>query len=80
MLNWFMMLLRSTISFTFLSIHSINFESLILKHQLKKNLNLSTQKITVIYSGTICNCVLCFPSLLVKVLSYFHNLKNEKDK
>ena len=36
MLNWFMMLLRSTISFTFLSIHSINFESLILKHQLKK--------------------------------------------
>ena len=36
MLNWFMMLFRCTISFTFLYIHSINiFERLILKLQLK---------------------------------------------
>ena len=38
-------------------------------------LNLSIEKIIVIYSGTICNCSL-FSKSPVNVLSYFHNLKN----
>ena len=62
------------------SVHSINFLSLILKLQLKKILICLLKKIFVLYSGTICNLALYFPSLPLNVLSYFHNLKNRKER
>ena len=65
------MLFRSTIFFYF-SCTFILFisQSLILKLQLKILIYLPKQTI-IMYSGTICNFVLYFTSLL----SYFHNLK-----
>ena len=51
------------------------FESLILKLQLKILIYLFLKRIAI-YSGTICDFVLYFPSLL---LSYFHNFKNKRE-
>ena len=63
MLNWFMVLFRSTVSFYF-SVCSV-FKNLILKLQLKLLIYL-LKRIIIIYSGTICNLVLYFPSLLYR--------------
>ena len=63
-LNWFIMLFRSTITLYFSGYSFyLSFESLVLKLQLKILIKLR-EKITVIYSGTICNLVLDFPSFL----------------
>ena len=63
MLNWFMVLFRSTVSFYF-SVCSV-FKNLILKLQLKLLIYL-LKRIIIIYSGTRCNLVLYFPSLLYR--------------
>ena len=70
MLNWFMVLFRSTVSFYF-SICSV-FKNLILKLQLKLLIYL-LKRIIIIYSGTICNLVLYFPSLLYRYYYTFIN-------
>ena len=75
-LKWFTVLFRSTIPSTFLSIPLI-FEFDI-ETPTKKILICLLKKIIVLYSGTICNFALYFPSLPLNVLSYFHNLKNKK--
>ena len=65
LLDWFIVLSRSSISyFPVYSFHLI-FESLILKLQLKKILIYLPRKIRAIYSGTTCNFVLYSPSLLL---------------
>ena len=53
------------------------FESLTLKLQLKNLLYLLKKIVT--YHGNICNFVLYLLSLL-KMLSYFHNIKNKKEE
>ena len=70
MLNWFMVLFRSTVSFYF-SICSI-FKNLILKLQLRLLIYL-LKRIIIISSGTICNFVLYFPSLLYGYYYIFIN-------
>ena len=54
------------------------FESLILKLQLKI-LIYRLKKITVIYSGTVCNCSV-FSRSPVNALLHFHNSKNKKER
>ena len=79
MLNWFMVYLSGLLyPSTFLSIHSINFWEFNIKIPTKKS-QFIYLKIIAIYTWTICNFVLYFPSSL-NVLSYSQNLKRKKMK
>lgn len=70
MLNWFIVLLRST----FLSIQSIDFWEFDIEISTKNFYLL--KKLIVIYNVTICNFVISKSP--INVLSHFNNLKNLK--
>ena len=76
MLNWFIVRFRPS---TFLCIHSINLWEFDIAIPTK-NLNLFTLKNCNIYSGTICNFVLYFLSLLQMCYHTFLISKRKKEK